>query len=600
MLSIGHILLVAIGLGFVIFVHELGHFLAAKWAGVRVEVFSLGFGNKLLHRKIGETDYRISVLPLGGYVKLAGESWEDGHVLQPFELMAQPVWKRAVVFVAGVAMNFITACMMFVVAFRIGVSFPAAVVGGVDVGSPAWVAGLEPGDRIVEINGKGDTDFEELVTAGALSKGSQGVALTVERDGQRLNFDLRPEFDKARGLRLLGIERGASLRIGAILAYGKEKESPAERAGIRVGDRLVAVNGQKLKSFQEFRTLCAASPGKPMQVLLGRGGKEIQITLTPRSVVPYQIGISGMSTVVSAVRKGGLAEKLGFAAGDKILSVNGPPVASWISFVDAVTNAKTAPVRIGLEGGRTISLDLSAEADKTRFLEGMMGQRSLDVAEVVKDSPAARAGLKPGDRIVSLNGEKPASWDDFAALVRESEGKPVKLVWKRDGKDFGPVAVQPAPNEKAAIGEVGIAAMEERVIRQYGLWKSCTVGMHKAIQTVIQIYQTLAGIFSRSISPRNLGSIYMIAQVSYYSALEGIGKLLYFLGVISINLAILNALPIPVLDGGHLVFLLLEKVKGSPVRERTMAIAQYVGLALLLFLLLYAVRNDIMRSFGGP
>jgi regulator of sigma E protease len=597
-MSIGPIILVAIGLGFVIFVHELGHFVLAKWAGVKVEAFSLGFGNVLLHYKKGDTDYRLSLIPLGGYVKMAGESQESGGPPKPGDLMAAPVWRRALIFVAGVAMNFITAFVMFIIAFRIGVSFPAAVVGDVELGSPAWVAGLEPGDRIEEVNGNTDTDFEELSIAAALSNGSKGVSLIVERDGQRLPFLIKPEFDNVRGMRLLGIDRPWTLRVGAIAAFGKEKDSPAQRAGIQVGDLLVAVNGQKLKSWSEFRALCMVNPGKPMSVVLDRKGKEITVTLTPRSVAPYRIGVSGMSSTVSVVRQGSLPAKLELVKGDKIVSVNGTPVHSWTGFQKALRDAKKAPVVVGIEGRSPISLDEATLAEKDRLFEGMIGERGLDVTDVVEGMPAAKAGLKPGDHLISLNGSKLRSWDEFASLVKMSEGKPITLVWKRDGKEVGPVAIQATADEKGAIGEVGIFPVEERVRRQYGLWKSCTVGTHKAILTVVQVYNTLAGIFSGHISPRNVGSIILIAQATYYSALEGIGKLLYFLGVLGINFAILNALPIPVLDGGHLLFLAFEKIKGSPVKERTMAVAQYAGLILLLGLILYAVRNDILRLLG--
>ena len=224
----------------------------------------------------------------------------------------------------------------------------------------------------------------------------------------------------------------------------------------------------------------------------------------------------------------------------------------------------------------------------------------LLIAAVVEGMPAAQAGLKPGDVLKLLNGKRVRSWEEWVTLVDGSKGKPITLVWRHDGKKFAPVTLRAVLHEKAAVGEVGIVPVEERVLRKYGFWKSCTVGTHKALLTVVQIYNTLAGIFSGRISPRNVGSIILIAQATYYSALEGVGKLLYFLGILGINFAILNALPIPVLDGGHLLFLVFEKIKGSPLKERTMAIAQYAGLILLLGLVLYAVRNDILRLLGSP
>jgi regulator of sigma E protease len=362
------------------------------------------------------------------------------------------------------------------------------------------------------------------------------------------------------------------------------------------------VNNQKLKSWPEFVAICRASPEKPLTVLLDREGKQVSVTLVPRRVAPYQIGLSGMSSAIWAVRKGTLAEQLGLAKGDRIASVNETPVASWMRFVETLGQTKESPVRIGLEHDqttRTVSLESATDALKARFLEGVASRQSLVMAEVVEGSPAAKAGLKPGDRILTLDGRKLRTWDEFAALVRGSEGKPVALTWQREGKRFGPVLIRPVANEKAAYGEVGLEAMKDRVLRKYGFWKSCTVGTHKAVLAVVRLYYTLVGFASGTISPRHVGSIILIAQASYYSALEGLGTLLYFLGIVGINLAIINLFPIPILDGGHLLFLLFEKIKGSPVKERTMAIAQYAGLVVLLGLVLYAVRNDILRIFGS-
>jgi regulator of sigma E protease len=318
-------------------------------------------------------------------------------------------------------------------------------------------------------------------------------------------------------------------------------------------------------------------------------------------VVPFQIGVSGQSSLVSAVRKGSPAEQEGVTKGDRVVSLNGAPVSSWVGFSNLLGEAKTAPIQIEIERGgarRTISLGDAGESAKTALLQGIAVQPGLVVAEVVEGSPAAKAGLRPGDLLLQLGTTRLRTWAEFASLVRDSQGRPIRLAWERAGKRVGPVTITPAPNEKAAFGEVGLAPLEERVLRRYGFWKSCTVGTHKAVVNVVRIYYTITGFVTGTISPRNLGSIILIAQATYQSAMEGLGRLLYFLGFVGINLAVLNLLPIPILDGGHLVFLLLEKIKGSPVKERTMAIAQYAGLAILVGLILFAMGNDLWRIFG--
>jgi regulator of sigma E protease len=157
--------------------------------------------------------------------------------------------------------------------------------------------------------------------------------------------------------------------------------------------------------------------------------------------------------------------------------------------------------------------------------------------------------------------------------------------------------IKPQKNEKSAQGILGIKFREKKIIRKYGLAKACVVGTHKTIINIKRIYLTIQGFVSKKLSTKALGGPVLIAQASYASAQSGIGKLMYFMAIISINLAVINILPVPVLDGGHLMFIGIEKIKGSPVSEKTMAIANYIGMGLILTLMLYATKNDIMRLF---
>jgi regulator of sigma E protease len=220
----------------------------------------------------------------------------------------------------------------------------------------------------------------------------------------------------------------------------------------------------------------------------------------------------------------------------------------------------------------------------------------LVVDSTVEDFPARKIGIKPGDTITSIGGENVTEWNQLLTLVTASQGKEFEISWIHNYETFTKTII-PKKNEKNAQGSIGIKFKEKKIIRKYGLAKSCVVGTHKTVVNIKRIYMTIQGFVSKKLSTKALGGPVLIAQASYESAKSGIGKLMYFMAIISINLAVINILPVPVLDGGHLLFLGIEKIKGSPISEKTMAIANYIGFALIISLMIYATKNDIMRLF---
>ena len=201
---------------------------------------------------------------------------------------------------------------------------------------------------------------------------------------------------------------------------------------------------------------------------------------------------------------------------------------------------------------------------------------------------------KPGDKITSISGEEVTEWSQLLALVTASQGKEFEIAWTHN-YETTTKTIKPQKNEKNAQGILGIKFREKKIYRKYGFIKACGVGTHKTVINIKRIYLTIQGFVSKKLSTKALGGPVLIAQASYASAQSGIGKLMYFMAIISINLAVINILPVPVLDGGHLMFIGIEKLKGSPVSEKTMAIANYIGMGLVLTLMLYATKNDIMR-----
>lgn len=592
-----NILLVIVGIGSLIFIHELGHFLVAKKIGVRVHVFSLGFGMALISRTWGETEYRLSLIPLGGYVKLAGEHPKEGVPQESWDFMSKAPWQRALVLVAGVVMNAAFALLLFIVAFRVGVPFITSEVGLVAPGWPAWEAGIDPGDNIVEIAGTKNPDFEDVFTAVALG-GDRSIPIKVDRAGKILSFNVYPKYDPVHGLRRIGIAPAMTQKIGRLFRY--TDGAPAIDAGLKTNDKIIAIDGKTIKSGEELTEIEAQSPGKELTLTILRNGQEKEFKVTPLKTMRWMMGVSCATTKVQAVRAGSLAAQMGLRRGDKILTVNGKEVTGWFPLTEILEESKERQIDLTVKrAGEVEGLHLSLQSpeDNTRLLTGVTPVLGLRVDMVMEGFPAAeKLALMPGDEIVYLAGKTPRSWDDLLSIVTTSEGKEMTVKWLRDGKTLSG-KFRPIKDEKSAIGRMGLLPKEKTVIKKYDLIGACKMGTYKAQVMVKRIYLTLTGLFTKKVSSETVGGIILIAQASYESAKVGFGKLLYFMGIISMQLAILNLLPIPVLDGGHLLFLGIEKLKGSPVSERTMAVAQYIGLGLILCLFVFATRNDILRLF---
>lgn len=591
-----NIILVIIGIGSLVLIHELGHFLAAKKIGVRVHIFSLGFGPPLLRKTWGETEYRLSLVPLGGYVKLAGEYPVEGVPREPWDFLSKTPSQRAFVLTAGVALNALLAFLVFVIAFRIGVPFVTSEIGELTPGWPAWEAGLRSGDKIIEIEAKTTRDFEDVFTAIALST-ARDMPLKVERGGKVLDFLIKPRYDPEQGIQRIGITPALSQEIGKIMQYADG--APAKEAGLRVGDKIIAINGEAVNKGERVLEIEFQSPGKGLNLTVLRDGEEKQFKVIPLRTTRWMLGISCASTKIKAIKRDGLASKIGLEKGDEVVQVEGQEATGWATIKDLVEKAqgKTLRIRVKRQNElRDFVVPLDSPQAREEFLDGLFPAIGLKIDHVVEGFPAEKLGIRPGDELLSLGGETLKGWEHLLRLMATSEGKETKIQWRRDNQTFSE-SFHPMKDEKGALGRIGIRLKEKSEIQKYGLLGSCQMGSYKALIMIQRIYLTLRGLFTQKVSTETVGGIIMIAQATYESAKLGLGKLLYFIGILSLQLAILNALPVPALDGGHLFFLGIEKLKGSPLSERTMAIAQYIGIALLLSLVIYATRNDILRIF---
>ena len=593
-----NVVLVIIGIGLLIFIHELGHFLVAKKIGVRVHAFSLGFGPAIISKQFGETEYRVSLIPLGGYVKLAGEQREESNTGEAWEFMSKKPWQRAAVLVAGVTCNTILAFILFIVAFNVGVPFITSEIGQAMPGGPAWEAGIRAGDKIVRIDNVTDPDFEDIFISIALNGSPAGVNMEIERDDETFNVNVVPEYDASVGVQRIGIAPASTLEVDKIFTV-ENADAPAKVSELNVNDEILAVNGKAISTANDFRKIINANPGKELNLAVLRNEQKRDIKVTPSVVTRWMIGLSCATSKLDGVKKGSFAYSLGLNKGDEVVKVNTHDVHGFSELISAVKDSPDGMITLQVKRDsevKNIKFTKLGEETVKEFSEGIFPHYGLIVDSTVEGFPAEKSGIKPGDKITSISGENITEWSQLLTLVTASQGKEFEIAWSHNYETVT-TTIKPQKNEKNAQGVLGIKFREKKEYRRYGFFKACGVGTHKTVINIKRIYLTIQGFLSKKLSTKALGGPVLIAQASYASAQSGIGKLMYFMAIISINLAVINILPVPVLDGGHLMFLGIEKLKGSPVSEKTMAIANYIGMGLVLTLMIYATKNDIMRLF---
>ncbi len=443
-------------LGVLVFVHEAGHFVAAKWAGIYVHRFSLGLGSPIpwLTFRRGETEYSISWLPLGGYVKMASreeeatssalEGGRPAAVVPPDRMFeAKPIWKRMIVILAGVTMNALFAWLLF--------TFLAA---------------------------KNGRPIDPVTTVG------------------------------------------------------------------RVIPELVPPEAEVLKTIQP---------------------------------------------------------------GTRILAINGKRVHAWEDVEDGIANAPEPDIRLDLSDGRTVSLPIHQDALEQRLKASQALQpfRSPIVGQVLPGKPAAKAGIQLGDTIVAVNGRRMDQWYDVLEVLQASAGRELSLELAHGPRH---VVVQvrpyvdsmPGPDgRQVVVGRIGVAVGGTYHFESLSLGQAMVEGWRSMLDKSTQIVRTVRGLFSGRISKREVGGPILIGQLAGERARLGLDAFLDFMALISINLAVLNLLPVPVLDGGQFVFLLAEAVIRRPLPLRLRERLTMVGLVLIVLLMGLAFSNDLRRLFGG-
>ncbi len=727
-----NVVLILLGFGLLIFVHELGHFLAARWAGIRCESFAVGMGPvvaawrrgigwragstdpatiarygkpavemtdaELERNGIGETEWSLRILPLGGFVRMLGQEDLDPTKVSQERRSYQraPVGKRMVVVSAGVIANLALAIALFVVAFMAGVRFEAPVVGGTVPGSPAAAAecvdggtpGLQAGDRVVAIDGAPAQTFADLQIASAMARPGAPVELGVERmqaDGTsvRRTFRVTPRRDAGSGLLSMGIAPAASGTLGsaqrgeeALLAQlladaglAPERSGEAEdalehlvgvqRPGAADAGGVVRPTQQVLDRTDdgEGPVGCALAPGlldsaarasggAPFRTQwMTRSGRAVERELRP--LPEYQslkvaaaegvaaeadTGLAGLVPLlrVDRLAPGSPNEGL-LLPGDVLLRVEGldgprlaqlrsalasrPGSGGPLSLFGSGEGAATATVlRDGQERMIAVRVDRQGRL-------GAMLEQAFDlpfIADPMPASPAVALGALPRSRVTSIEGATVADWPSMrAALIaatRESaargEGQPVAVTF-----------TSPTAGTPSLEGTLALTADDVRALHALS-WRSpvpdavfeplmttltahgnpvraVVMGFHQTRTMVTMTYLTLDRLVRGSVGVDQLRGPVGIVHLGSRVADRGAMYLVFFLAMISVNLSVLNFLPLPIVDGGLFLYLVWERVTGKPPSLRFQNAATALGLVLLGSIFVLTFFNDVVRIVTG-
>lgn len=685
---------VLIGLGLVIFVHELGHFIVAKLCGVKCEKFYLGFdigGLKLLKFRRGETEYGIGILPLGGYVKMLGQednparlraeierakrqqsagATEPGQAAEsgasagaapsgevagaeqalfdPRSYLAKSVPKRMAIISAGVFMNVVFAFVAAALAYSIGVEEAKPVIGSVFPGEAAWRANLMVGDRVEEIAGRKVHRWEDLVRSISLGDIEHGVKMVIRRAGGEKTREISVYPDRIQLAPSIGAISGWIPTLNKEPPVLPRSAAASARPEFQGGDRIVRIDGRPIATSRDAQAQWALHPDKVLKVAVervaGQSGDApaaseptvvIDVEVPPAAV--QDLGMVMELGPITAIQAESPAAAAGIQSGDVILRIDGRPPADPMFLPEWFRRrAETSPrVTLALQrDGEPKPLELPvqlrpADGYATPREGDSLAVPSLGIAfrvgnrieRVTEGGPAAASGLKAGDVVVSATAIPPDRKDvpapdrkAFDRLVRKYKdeitftsdepnwpcffyavlqhllpGSKVKLTLQ-DGRT---AILEPVAAKDWFQPDRGFLFEPDSFVRTAGsLREAAALGAWKTWDALTLVFRMLEKLSTGQVSLKALGGPVAIFQEAGRAASLGTSRLLVFLTLLSANLALLNFLPIPVLDGGHMVFLAYEGITGKPPNENVQAHLTFIGLILLLALLVWVCVLD--------
>ena len=538
----------AIVVSVLIFVHELGHFVWAKVFGVKVLMFSIGFGPKILRFRGKETEYCIGILPLGGFVKMLEENRQEPVLPEDksrtFE--AQPLYKRAIIVIAGPAMSLFFPVLLYVSVFTGQSEFSPPTVGVV-LGGHAAAGKLQPGDRVLEINGVHITTFAELQRTVRKNPGRE-LKLKVFRDNQYVEISVTP--DERIEERALGIvDRVGSIGVGphrpsAVVGIS-DTGSPAYRGGLRTFDLITEIRGQPVATYADLEKLLSENRGETVPVTYLRPTRVEAALGTLGDLYVYESGLAALT-----------------------------PESTGADLKD----------RTGME------------------------LADLYVADVDSGSPEERAGLRPGDRIIAVDDVEVSNWLMVEQRIQAAAPQDHRVTWLRNDERMsaGIPLYRNGVADHESVATAGPTSgmrnwaprVPERTVLRPSLFRFAVPSALDETMDVIRfIVVGITQIAKGELSLSTIGGPITVYDVIVQERKKGASYLLWAMAVISINLGLINLLPIPALDGGHLCFLGIEAVSRKPVPLRVRELASLFGLIVLVVLMGLAVKNDVEKRW---
>jgi len=427
---IGTIFAFILVFGILVFVHEFGHFFMAKLVGIRVDVFSFGYGKRLIGIKKGDTDYRISLIPMGGYVKFPGEeALEQKKPPQPGDFHAAKRWQRLLVIFMGPLMNVVLAIVLMAVINMVGALVPlyqsqAPVIG--------WI----------------------------------------------------------------------------------ETDSPAARADLRVNDEILAINQKETQNWGDVELAVGSKPEKTIEIDIRRGSETLKVDLLTESRTRYEMGYAGF-----------------------------------------------------------------------------LGKIRTQVKMVMQNTPAEKAGLQPGDIILAID-DRPVYFFQFLEIIQKNPENELKFLIERGGET---ISMGITPRRKGDTGEIGIAHIVEAEKQKYGFFTAFGESIRENVKLIFLIIDFIKDLMTGEGSTRQLGGPIEIANLSYLAFRMGIIALMSWIALISLQLGVINLFPIPVLDGGQILVLILEGIFRRDFSPKLKQIIMQIGFAIFIFLIVFVILNDVVK-----
>lgn len=534
--------------GALVLVHELGHFIAAKILDIKVLRFSIGYGKALVRKQIGETVYQIAILPVGGYVRILAEERDTADPRERRRaLSARPLWQRVAVAFAGPAANLLLPIFIYFVFFAGQTARPAAVVGDVLDGAAAR-AGILPGDKVLEIDGQAVRYWEDIEDIVQSSPGRE-LHVRFSRNGKVFERYITPLADTVRRredgtvrvVGRIGVAHAPFVPIIGVL----DQNSPAAHAGLRTGDLVVSIDGQPVQNWTELETKLRRSP------------RRTNIVFFRSTEMP------------------------------------GAPQVRLLSpgFADLVPESRV-------------------DEKLNRHSYSGIERAEMFVAKVDAASPAEDAGLRAGDLIIALDDKPMIHWVDLEQRLLTEPEKAFRLTWKRwqggqletmnaeltqqrrrarDAYDRAVTAWNFGAHNHVIAGNGAMTAIDGRV----------TYALGRALERTGETIRTMVTGFVHIVSgdrPTDaLGGPLMMYRITSASGHQGWDRFFLMMALISVNLALLNLLPVPMLDGGHLLVFAIEAVRRKPITTQARERIALAGFIVIIVITLLASGIDVMR-----